>query len=145
MNATSNFIKPSPPTFHDKILPTFLDSSTFLIYQSLSDFIPPRIYHIMAIDAPAWATLVLFFISAFFVIHPVSFHVRIPVIGRTKITIGLMTSPLICIAILWAAQCLGATQIRNGIVGTGMVAKQNSISVVSEPSYEQMVSSPTIF
>jgi hypothetical protein len=82
----------------------------------------------MTIGAPAWATLVLFFISIVFVIHPVSFHVRIPVIGRTKITIGLMTSPLICIAILWAAQCLGATQIRNGIVGTGMVP--NKISVL---------------
>jgi len=74
----------------------------------------------MTIDAPSWATLALFFISTVFVIHPVSLHVRIPVIGRTTITIGLMTSPLICIAILWAAQCLGATQIRNGIVGTGM-------------------------
>jgi len=99
----------------------------------------------MTIGAPAWATLALFFISIVFVIRPVSFHVRIPVIGRTKITIGLMASPLICIAILWAAQCLGATQIRNGIVGTGMVPKQNFSFVVSEPLYEQTVSSPTIF
>lgn len=98
----------------------------------------------MAVGAPAWATLALFFISTIFVIHPVSFHVRIPVIGRTKITFGLMTSPLICIAILWASQCLGATQIRNGIVGTGVVPKQISSFVRSEPLYEQMVLSPTI-
>jgi len=99
----------------------------------------------MTTNVSAWATLVLFFISIVFVIHPLSLHVRIPVIGRTKITIGLMTSPLICIAILWAAQCLGATQIRNGIVGTGMVPEQHSSFIVSEPLYEQMVSSPTTF
>lgn len=67
----------------------------------------------------AIVTLIFFFISTIFVIHPVSFHVRLPVLGRRKVTIGLMSAPILTIALLWAAQCLGATQIRNGIVGTG--------------------------
>ena len=67
----------------------------------------------------AIATLILFFLSTIFVIQPLSFHVPLPIIGRTKITIGLMTAPITAILILWAAQCIGATQIRNGIVGTG--------------------------
>jgi len=71
------------------------------------------------IDRFSIVTLILFFLSTIFVIHPVSFHVPFPVIGRTRITIGLMSAPIITIAILWAAQCLGPTQIRNGIVGTG--------------------------
>ncbi|KIM41604.1 hypothetical protein M413DRAFT_445580 [Hebeloma cylindrosporum] len=89
----------------------------------------------MTIGAHAWATLVLFFVSTVFVIHPVSFHVRIPVIGRTKVTIGLMTSPLITIAILWAAQCLGATQIRNGIVGTDGIKPYNILILFISLAY----------
>jgi len=68
----------------------------------------------------AIATLILFFISTFFVIQPLSFHVPLPIIGRTRITIGMMTAPIIAILILWAAQCIGATEIRDGIVGTGL-------------------------
>ena len=71
------------------------------------------------IDGFAIATLILFFLSTFFVIRPLSFHVPLPLIGRTRITIGLMTAPIIAILILWAAQCIGATEIRDGIVGTG--------------------------
>ena len=68
----------------------------------------------------AIVTLIFFFLSTIFVIHPLSFHVPFPVVGRRKVTIGLMTAPIMAIAILWASQCLGTTQIRNGIVGTGM-------------------------
>ena len=71
------------------------------------------------INGFAIATLVLFFLSTIFVIQPLSFHVRLPIIGRTRITIGLMTAPIIAILILWAAQCIGPTEIRDGIVGTG--------------------------
>ena len=71
------------------------------------------------IDGFAIATLVLFFLSATFVIQPLSFHVPLPFIGRTRITIGLMTAPIIAILILWAAQCIGPSEIRDGIVGTG--------------------------
>jgi len=100
------------------------NSSISLVKALSDDHTNIPTYHtpdIMSINASAWVTLVLFFLSITFVIHPVSFHVPLPVVGRTKITIGLMTAPILAIAILWAAQCLGATHIRDGIVGTGMV------------------------
>ena len=71
------------------------------------------------IDGFAIATLTLFFVSRIFVISPLSFHVPLPIVGRTKITIGLMTASIVVILILWAAQCIGTTEIRDGIVGTG--------------------------
>jgi ABC-type Co2+ transport system permease subunit len=64
-------------------------------------------------------TLVIFILSAIFVICPLSFSVRLPYLGRIQISINLSTAPIIAIAILWASKCIGATQIRNGIVGTG--------------------------
>jgi hypothetical protein len=64
-------------------------------------------------------TLVFFILSAILVIYPVSFTVRLPYFGRTRISFNLATAPIIAIAILWASQCIGGTQIRNGIVGTG--------------------------
>ena len=73
------------------------------------------------INGFAIATLILFFLSTIFVIQPLSFHVPLPIIGRTRITIGMMTAPITAILILWAAQCIGATEIRNGIVGTGPI------------------------
>ena len=72
-----------------------------------------------SINGFAIATLILFFLSTIFVIRPLSFHVPLPLIGQTKITIGLTTAPIIAILILWAAQCIGGTEIRDGIVGTG--------------------------
>ena len=74
------------------------------------------------IDGFAIATLILFFLSTIFVIQPLSFHVPLPIIGRTRLTIGLMTAPIIVILVLWAAQCIGPTEIRDGIVGTGPFA-----------------------
>ncbi len=80
-------------------------------------------------------TLIIFILSITFVIYPVSFTLRLPYLGRRKIPIDLATAPILAIAILWASQCLGATQvclplqnsyynadifqIRDGIVGTG--------------------------
>ncbi|KAJ2922594.1 hypothetical protein H1R20_g14498, partial [Candolleomyces eurysporus] len=66
----------------------------------------------------AIVTLLFFFISTIFVIQSLSFHVCLPFLGKRKVTIGIMTAPMITIAILWVSQCLGAMQIRNGIVGT---------------------------
>ncbi|KAF8153210.1 hypothetical protein B0H34DRAFT_662887 [Crassisporium funariophilum] len=80
-------------------------------------------------------TLVLFFLSTVFVIQPVSFHVRLPLIGRTKITIGMMTAPILAIGILWAAQCLGATQIRDGIVGRDGIKPYNILILFISLAY----------
>ncbi|TRM66936.1 hypothetical protein BD626DRAFT_484251 [Schizophyllum amplum] len=63
-------------------------------------------------------TLVFFVLSVIFVIYPWSFYIRLPYVGRRKVPVNLNTAPILAIAILWAAQCIGATDIRNGIVGT---------------------------
>ncbi|KAK0205523.1 hypothetical protein DFS33DRAFT_1474222 [Desarmillaria ectypa] len=70
-------------------------------------------------------TLIIFILSITFVIYPISFTLRIPYLGRKKIPIDLATAPILAIAILWASQCLGATQIRDGIVGTDGVKPYN--------------------
>ncbi|KAF8902613.1 hypothetical protein CPB84DRAFT_1678679 [Gymnopilus junonius] len=87
------------------------------------------------IDRFSIVTLIFFFISTIFVIHPYSFHVRLPWIGRTRLTIGLMTAPIIAIAILWAAQCLGPTQIRDGIVGTDSIKPYNILILFISLAY----------
>ena len=73
------------------------------------------------INGFAIATFLIFFLSTIFVIQPLSFHVSLPFIGRTRVTNDFMTAPIIAILILWAAQCIGPTEIRNGIVGTGPI------------------------
>lgn len=70
------------------------------------------------IDRFSIVTLVFFFVETFFVIQPVKIHIRIPKLGRYRIPIDLNTAPILTIAILWASQCLGPTEIRHGIVGT---------------------------
>ncbi|KAF8062241.1 hypothetical protein FPV67DRAFT_1507663 [Lyophyllum atratum] len=70
-------------------------------------------------------TLVIFLLSAVFVIQPVSFRIRLPYLGRQRIWINLTTAPIVAIAILWASQCLGGTQIRDGIVGTDDIKPYN--------------------
>ena len=89
----------------------------------------------------AIATLILFFLSTIFVIQPLSFHVPLPFIGQTKVTIGLMTAPIIAILILWAAQCIGPSQIRDGIVGTGPIPP--ILCLFENNQHTQMVSSLT--
>ena len=80
-------------------------------------------------------TLVLFFVSTIFVIQPFSFHVNLPILGRKRLTLGLMSAPIITIAILWASQCLGATQIRNGIVGTDNIKPYNILILFISLAY----------
>ena len=64
-------------------------------------------------------TLVIFFLSAGFVIRPVSITSVTIWKKKRRLWLSLNTAPIIAIAILWASQCLGPTQIRRGIVGTG--------------------------
>jgi hypothetical protein len=70
----------------------------------------------MALSGSAIASLVIFFISIIFVIYPVSFPLNFPLIGRKRMHINLTTAPIIAILVLWASQCLGPRQIRDGIV-----------------------------
>ncbi|KAG9311167.1 hypothetical protein JVU11DRAFT_8234 [Chiua virens] len=80
----------------------------------------------------AIATLVLFIISIFFVIRPIS----IPTLRSIpRIPINLLTAPILAIAILWAAQCLDPTVIRNGIVGTAGVKPYNILILFFSLAY----------
>jgi Na+/H+ antiporter NhaD/arsenite permease-like protein len=73
-------------------------------------------------------TLVVFIVSIFFVIVPV----RIP---RTRISLNLTTAPILAIAILWAAQCLGPSVIRGGIVGSEGIKPYNIIILFFSLAY----------
>jgi Na+/H+ antiporter NhaD/arsenite permease-like protein len=72
------------------------------------------------------ATLVLFILSMFFVIRPVTIK-RVP--------INLLTAPIATIAILWAAGCLGPKEIRDGIVGTEGVKPYNILLLFFSLAY----------
>lgn len=80
----------------------------------------------------AIATLVVFITSIFFVIRPVSIPTPRPI---PKIPLNLTTAPILAIAILWAAQCLNATVIRNGIVGTDGVKPYNILILFFSLAY----------
>ncbi|KAJ8074811.1 hypothetical protein PM082_019136 [Marasmius tenuissimus] len=80
-------------------------------------------------------TLIFFIISIVLVIQPVSFPIRLPYIGRRKVSLNLTTAPIITIAILWASQCLGPTQIRNGIAGTDGVKPFNILILFFSLAY----------
>ncbi|KAF9260450.1 hypothetical protein L218DRAFT_974362 [Marasmius fiardii PR-910] len=80
-------------------------------------------------------TLVFFIISIILVIQPVSFPIRLPYIGRRRIHLNLTTAPILTIALLWAAQCLGPTQIRDGIVGTDGVKPYNILILFFSLAY----------
>ncbi|KAG7087461.1 hypothetical protein E1B28_013427 [Marasmius oreades] len=80
-------------------------------------------------------TLVFFIISIILVIQPVSFPIRLPYIGRRRIPLNLTTAPILTIALLWAAQCLGPTQIRDGIVGTDGVKPYNILILFFSLAY----------
>lgn len=81
------------------------------------------------------ATLVLFIFSIVCVIYPFSFLVLLPYLGRKRIYVNLTTAPIIAIAILWAAQCLGPSVIRNGIVGTDGVKPYNILILFFSLAY----------
>ncbi|KAJ6612790.1 hypothetical protein B0H10DRAFT_2222815 [Mycena sp. CBHHK59/15] len=84
----------------------------------------------MAITRFSIVTLVIFFLSITFVIYPVSFRIR-----HRRIPLNLTTAPILAIAILWASQCLGPTEIRNGIVGTDGVKPYNILILFSSLAY----------
>ncbi|KAJ7164985.1 hypothetical protein C8R46DRAFT_1097787 [Mycena filopes] len=75
-------------------------------------------------------TLIIFFLSITFVIYPVTIRIR-----RARIPINLTTAPILAIAILWASQCLGPTQIRDGIVGTEGVKPYNILILFFSLAY----------
>lgn len=57
------------------------------------------------------ATLVVFILSIICVIHPFSFPIWLPHVGRKRVPINLTTAPIIAILVLWAAQCLGPHEV----------------------------------
>jgi Na+/H+ antiporter NhaD/arsenite permease-like protein len=77
------------------------------------------------VTGSAIATLVLFVTSMFFVIFPMQIPLRRIGLSDTRIHINLSTAPILTIAILWVSKCIGATVIRDGIVGTDGVKPYN--------------------
>ena len=80
----------------------------------------------------AIATLVVFIISIFFVIHPVSLPTPRPI---PRIPINLTTAPILAIALLWATQCLDSAVVRDGFVGTEGVKPYNIIILFFSLAY----------
>ncbi|TFK31607.1 hypothetical protein BDQ12DRAFT_729405 [Crucibulum laeve] len=91
----------------------------------------------MMITSSSIGTLVVFICSIIFVIYPVSFPVLIPYPKRKRVNIhvNLTTAPIIAIAILWAAQCIGPRDIRNGIVGIDGVKPYNILILFFSLAY----------
>ncbi|PPQ69347.1 hypothetical protein CVT24_001642 [Panaeolus cyanescens] len=93
------------------------------------------------VSGQAIATIVVFIVSIIFVIYPYSFVLPLPrflpYVGgrRPRIHINLTTAPIIAILVLWAAQCLGPTQIRDGIVGTDNVKPYNILILFFSLAY----------
>lgn len=79
------------------------------------------------------ATLVAFIISIVFVIQPVSIPTRISLLPR--LPLNLTTAPILAIAILWAAQCINPTVIKDGIVGTDGVKPYNILILFFSLAY----------
>lgn len=85
------------------------------------------------ITPSSYATLVVFIISIFFVIHPIQISIRR--FPRVHIPINLTTAPIIAIALLWAGQCLGPSMIRDGIVGTDGIKPYNILLLFISLAY----------
>uniref|UniRef100_A0A0W0EVF1 Citrate transporter-like domain-containing protein n=2 Tax=Moniliophthora roreri TaxID=221103 RepID=A0A0W0EVF1_MONRR len=96
---------------------------------------PRRYPDTLMISRFSIVTLVFFIISIILVIHPFSFPIRLPYIGRRRVSLNLTTAPILTIALLWAAQCLGPTQIRDGIVGTDGVKPYNILILFFSLAY----------
>lgn len=79
-------------------------------------------------------TLVFFIISIFFVIRPIRISLRIRG-THIVIPINLTTAPILAIAILWAAQCLGPSVIRGGIIGSEGIKPYNIIILFFSLAY----------
>ncbi|KAF7316125.1 Arsenical pump membrane protein [Mycena indigotica] len=84
----------------------------------------------MAITRFSVVTLIFFVLSITFVIYPVDIRFR-----QRRLSINLTTAPILAIAILWAAQCLGPAQIRDGIVGTDGVKPYNILILFFSLAY----------
>ena len=80
----------------------------------------------------AIATLVVFIISIFFVIRPVSIPTPHPI---PRIPLNLTTAPILAILLLWAAQCIDPAVIRNGIVGTEGIKPYNILILFFSLAY----------
>ncbi|KAF8965473.1 hypothetical protein BDZ97DRAFT_1659000 [Flammula alnicola] len=80
-------------------------------------------------------TLVVFVLSIICVIQPLSFPILLPYLGRKRIHLNLTTAPIIAILVLWAAQCLGPSVIRDGIVGTDGVKPYNILILFFSLAY----------
>ncbi|KAF8874420.1 hypothetical protein BD779DRAFT_1678745 [Infundibulicybe gibba] len=78
---------------------------------------------------------VVFVLSIIFVIHPISVPIPLPSIGTKRLSINLTTAPILAIAVLWAAQCLGPNEIRDGIVGTDGVKPYNILILFFSLAY----------
>jgi hypothetical protein len=63
------------------------------------------------VSGSAIGTLVVFIISIIFVIRSFAVPIFLPYVGRKTVPINLTTAPIIAILILWAAQCLGPTEV----------------------------------
>ncbi|KAJ3512651.1 hypothetical protein NLJ89_g3407 [Agrocybe chaxingu] len=87
------------------------------------------------VSGSAIATLVVFILSIICVIYPFSLPILLPYLGRKRIHINLTTAPIIAILVLWAAQCLGARNIRDGIVGTDGVKPYNILILFFSLAY----------
>ncbi|KAM6495197.1 hypothetical protein JOM56_009820 [Amanita muscaria] len=77
----------------------------------------------MQLSGKSVATLVLSVLSIIFVIQPV----KIP-IGRDQnkhVPLNIFTAPILAIAVLWATQCVEASMIRDGIIGTDGIKPYN--------------------
>ena len=80
----------------------------------------------------AITTLVVFVVSVFFVIHPISIPTPRPF---PRIPINLTTGPILAIALLWVSKCIDSTVIRNGIVGTEGVKPYNILILLFSLAY----------
>lgn len=87
------------------------------------------------VSGSAIATLVVFILSIICVIRPFSFPIFIPYLGFKRVPINLTTAPIIAILVLWAAQCLGPHEIRDGIVGTAGVKPYNILILFFSLAY----------
>ncbi|KAJ7243038.1 hypothetical protein C8J57DRAFT_1452467 [Mycena rebaudengoi] len=81
------------------------------------------------------ATLVVFVCSIVFVIQPLAIPIRLPYIGHKRLSLNLTSAPILAILVLWAAQCLGPSQIRDGIVGTDGVKPYNILILFFSLAY----------
>ena len=91
--------------------------------------------------------LVLFAVSIFFVINPVSIPLRLPwrrgqhdsKDGKQRreyrIHIGTLTAPLIVVLVLWASTCINSGVIRDGIVGVEGIKPYNILILFFSLAY----------